>query len=186
MKIPCLLKVPFTVFLLFLVVNSVWCQESEQKEKQQKTRKSKLMWRLSEQDVILPITSIEWGIPDRWSFTSRFVHELGKDRDGKEWFHSLCVTVSPGISGGRFAVSYHNIYDPKSSTDFGILSEARIVLLRTWGNPLSTLPNLTFVGAEFRTGFSWLINFGIGYYSQISDSNGSREQFYGLHVGVGI
>ena len=144
------------------------------------------MFRLSDQDVILPITSIEWGSPDRWSFTSRYVHELDKDKEDREWHHSLSVAFSPGISGGRFGIGYLLLYDPKSSSDFGIFGEARTVLLRTWGNPLATDPDITFIGAEIRTAISFLLNLGVGYYKPIPDSDGDNEGFFGFHVGVGI
>jgi hypothetical protein len=50
--------------------------------------------------------------------------------------------------------------------DFGVFSEARVVLLRTWGNPLSTDTDLTFVGAEIRTAVSFLLNLGVARQTQ--------------------
>lgn len=144
------------------------------------------MLQLSDQDVILPISSIEWGTPDRWFITSRYVHMFEKDRDNKTWLNSLTITLSPGIAGGRFAIGYQGILPSRSMPDFAVLSEVRAVLLRTWGNPLSTIQNRTFVGAEFRIGLSWMLNLGIGYYTQISASNSDHEQFYGFHIGLGI
>jgi len=109
-----------------------------------------------------------------------------KDRDNKTWLNNLSITLSPGTAGGRFAIGYQGILSPRSMPDFAVLSEARVVLLRTWGNPLSTVTNRTFVGAEIRSSLSGMINLGIGYFTQISVSNGRREHFYGLHVGFGI
>ena len=109
-----------------------------------------------------------------------------KDRDNKTWLHNLSISLSPGIAGGRLGIGYQGIFSPRSMKDFGVFSEARVVLLRTWGNPLSTVSNRTFVGAEIRSSLSFLINLGIGYYTQISDSNSDREQFYGFHIGIGI
>ena len=186
MKIRRILDVPFTVFLLFLFAGLVWSQESDQTENQKKSPPPKLMLQLSEQDVILPITSIEWGTPDRWSFTSRYVHMFEKDRDNKTWLNNITVTLSPGISGGRFGIGYQGILTRRSLLGFTLISEARLVLLRTWGNPLSAVTNRTYWGAEIRTSFSWLINIGIGYYSQISSTDDYEENFYGFHVGVGI
>ncbi|MDP8209100.1 MAG: hypothetical protein P9L92_20725 [Candidatus Electryonea clarkiae] len=143
------------------------------------------MFQLSDQDVLLPITSIEWGMPDRWSITSRYIHMFQKDRCNKTLLNNLCVTLSPGTAGGRFAIGYQGILTPPSMHAFALLSEARAVLLRTWGDPLATKPNHTFVGGELRITIVF-INFGIGYYNQISDSRSDREQFYGLHIGFGI
>lgn len=186
MKFRPLLGVSCAAFLLLLFTSPVWSQESEQATTKKKSNNSWLRLRLSEQDLILTVSSIEWGTPDRWSFTSRYIHRLGKNRKDKEWFHSLCVTLSPGISGGRLAVGYQNLYDPQSSTDFGIFSEARIVILRTWGNPLSTSPNRTFMGGELRISLSFLFNLGIGYFTQISATSGSKEDFLSFHVGIGV
>lgn len=181
-----LLKVWYVVFLLLLLVHPVWSQESAGTAKKKKSSGTRLSLRLSDQDIILPITSIEWGTPDRWSITSRYIHMFDKERTRKTWYHNLSVSVSPGISGGRLGIGYQNIFSPKSLPNFGIFSEARVVLLRTWGNPLSTLPNRTFIGAEIRGSLSFLINLGIGYYTQIATSNSDQEQFYGFHIGMGI
>lgn len=187
MKIRQILKVSYVVSLLLLFAHPVWSQDSLQTANPKKSSPRRLMFQLSDQDVILPITSIEWGTPDRWSITSRYVHMFEKDRDNKTWLNNLSITLSPGTTGGRFAIGYQSIYTPyKSREDFAILSEVRAVLLRTWGNPLTTLPNRTFVGAEIRTSLSFLFNVGIGYYIQISGPDSDREQFYGFHVGIGI
>lgn len=174
-----------SVSLLLLFVHPVWSQDSLQTAKQKKSH-PRMMIQLSDQDVILPITSIEWGVPDRWSITSRYTHMFEKDRCNKTWLNNLSITISPGISGGRFGFGYQGILSPLSMRDFALLTETRIVFLRTWGNPLSALPNRTFVGAEFRTSVSWMLNIGIGYYTPISGSNSDREMFYGFHVGIGI
>ena len=177
---------PYAFVLIFLFAHPVRSQELEQSTKQKKSSGGRGMLQLSDQDVILPITSIECGSPDRWSITSRYVHMFQTDRDNKTWLHNLSISLSPGIAGGRLGIGYQGIFSPRSMKDFGIFAEARAILLRTWGNPLSTVPNRTFIGVEIRSSLSFLINLGIGYYSQISVSNDDREDFYGFHVGVGI
>lgn len=186
MKIRQILKVSYVVSLLLLFAHPVWSQDSLQTANPKKSSPRRLMFQLSDQDVILPITSIEWGTPDRWSITSRYMHMFEKDRNNKTWLNNFTITLSPGTTGGRFGIGYLSIYDPGSETYLDIISEARVVLLRTWGNPLTTLPNRTFVGAEIRTSLSFLFNVGIGYYIQISGPDSDREQFYGFHVGIGI
>ncbi|MBU0518747.1 hypothetical protein KKA00_12790 [bacterium] len=180
------LIVPYAFVLIFLFAHPVWSQESEQSTKQKKSGGGRGMIQLSDQDVILPITSIEWGSPDRWSITSRYVHMFQTDRDNKTWLHNLSISLSPGITGGRFGIGYQGIFSPRSMPDFGVFSEARVVLLRTWGNPISAVPDRTYAGAEIRGSLSFLFNIGIGYYKQISDSNGNSGDLYGFHVGVGI
>ena len=58
----------------------------------------------TDHDALLPITSIEWGAPDRWSFTSRYIHMFQSDRDHKRVLHSFTATVGPGQAGGRIGV----------------------------------------------------------------------------------
>ena len=187
MNLRFILNIMYTVLFLLLFAYPVCSQESDKTNKTKKFSDSILMFRLSDQDIILPITSIEWGTPDRWSITSRYIHMFEKDRDNKTWLNDLCITLSPGTAGGRLAIGYQGVYTPKSMPDFAIFNEARLVLLRTWGNPLSAPTNSTFIGAEIRTSLSFLFNIGIGYYKQISDLNGGRkEDFYGFHVGFGI
>jgi hypothetical protein len=172
------------VLLLLGFTLQGWSQDKPPVEK--KHHGSWFVSRLSDQDVILTISTIEWGIPDRWSFTSRYIHMFERDRDHKKWLNDLTITLSPGISGGRFGVGYQCIAGFKSMPDFGLLSEARMVLLRTWGNPLSVEADRTLIGAELRTSLSGMLNVSFGHYWPISTPAGSRKPFWGFHVGVGI
>ena len=96
------------------------------------------------------------------------------------------ISLSPGLSGGRLGVGYIGIYSPASMKGFALISELRGVLLRTWGNPLSTSADVTFAGAEVKICLSWLLNVSAGYYSPISDSNKNIKSFWGFHFGIGI
>ena len=134
----------------------------------------------------MPITSIEWGTPDRWSFTSRYIHSFEKERKRRIWHSNFTVFLSPGLSGGRIGAGFLGIYSPSSPKlrEFDLLGELRGVLLRTWGNPLSTSFNTTFAGAEMKISLSWLLNFSAGYYSPIT--NEDIKPFWGFHLGIGI
>jgi hypothetical protein len=179
-----LLQAPYIVLLLLGFTLQVWSQDKPPVEK--KRHGSWLVMRPSDQDVILTISSIEWGVPDRWSFTSRYIHMFDKERDHKTWLNSLTFTISPGISGGRFGIGYQGVYSPKSMQDMAILNEARVVLLRTWGNPLAVEADKTLIGAEIRTSLSGMLNVGVGCYRPISAAAGSRNFLWGFHVGVGM
>jgi hypothetical protein len=170
-------------FHLFLFVIPVWSQNSEPTKIT--IPNSWEVHKLSDQDVVFSISSIEWGTPDCWSITSKYVHMFEKYRDNKKWLNMLTVTLSPGISGGRFGIGYCGMYIPPKMKDLGFPIEIRAVLLRTWGNPLSSPSNCTFVGPELRTSFIF-IGLAIGYYSLISGSSIDRKQFYGFHISVGM
>ena len=133
---------------------------------------------------LLPITAIEWGAPDRLSFTSLYVSSVWRAEDEvenkKTWHQNLHASLSPGLSGGRVGIGYGLIFNP-------IVSSCRAVLLRSWGNPLFASPDRTYAGAEFKVSLSFLLSVSVGYYSQISDSgDDEKEQFWGFHCGVGI
>ena len=112
------------------------------------------------------------------------MHSLDKERKGKIWRNHMGVILSPGISGGRIGINYLGIYSPVSRGDFSILSQLQGVLLRTWGNPLSTSSNTTFVAAEIKISLFGFLNFSTGYYSPITNEN--SKSFWGFHFGVGI
>jgi hypothetical protein len=81
------------------------------------------------------------------------------------------------------------VYSPKGGkrgSDLAVLSEARAVLLRTWGHPLVTRADRSFVGGELRSSLTGLVNVGVGYYRQVSGVEDDRDSFWGFHVGVGI
>lgn len=171
-----------TLVLLLLYPVATSSRESDKKSRPNQ----RFIIRLSEQDAILPITSIEWGYPDRWSFTSRYIHGLEKERRRRTWHNNIGISLSPGLSGGRLGVGYLGIYSPASLREFALFTELRGILLRTWGNPISANPNTTFAGAEFKLCISWLLDISVGYYMPIKDSNSNEEAFWGFHVGVGI
>ena len=173
-------------FLLVLCSVMLFGEETEQKEKTKKGHDQWFVFNLSKQDMILPITSIEWGSPDRLSTTSRYIHFFEKERNDKTWLNSAGVLLSPGISGGRIGINYLGIYSPSSPKlrGFALFTELRGVLLRTWENPLTTSSNTTFAGAEVKICLVFLLNVSAGYYSPITNKN--TNPFLGFHIGVGI
>ena len=146
-------------------------------------RNHRFVLNLSKDDALMPITSIEWGTPDRWSLTSRYVHMFTQDRNDAALIHSLTATLSPGTDGGRVGIGYHGVW---KAGPVPLLSEARFVFLRTWRHPLATKPNRSFLGVEIRFSVVGVVNTGIGHYWQIATVDGRRESIWGFHVGVGL
>ncbi len=177
-------KFSITGLVLFVLALPAWSQEQQSASPKKEHRS----WiHLSDQDKFVPVTSLEWGTPDRWSLTARYVHFFEKDRDTRKWLNSLTVVLSPGTAGGRLGVGYQGTATHVASKpDWAMFIEARAVLLRTWSNPLETKANRTFIGAEIRFAPAVLFNIGGGYYWQLSPSDGSRDSFWGFHVGIGI
>lgn len=178
-------KTSFVGLLLLALALPAWSQEAESAPPKKAFR---LVIDLTDQDTIVPVTSVEWGIPDRWSLTARYVHFFQKDRDRKTLLHTLTVPLSAGTDGGRLGVGYQGVFSPDSVSkpDWAMFFEGRAVLLRTWSNPLETEANRTFVGAEIRFAPTIFFNIGGGYYSEVSSSDGDRDSFWGYHIGIGI
>lgn len=181
------------IVLVLVLARPAWSQEAQRPTPPAQRHGSWILTNFGDQDVLLTVSSVEWGAPDRWSFTSRYIHMFDTNRDHKRSLNNLTVALSPGTGGVRLGVGYENIFEATkgkgvSAADAGLtlLSEARVVLLRTWSRPLSAGANRTFTGAELRTSFGGLMNVGAGYYAQPSAVNGRRESFWGVHVGVGM
>lgn len=174
------------ISLLLTFTLPVWTLEAVQPTLHNESQGSWLIARPSDQDVFLLISSIEWGSPDRWSFTSRFVHMFNKDRTNRTWLNNLTFTLCPGTDGGRLGLGYQGILTSRSMIGMTLLNEIRVDLLRTWGNPIATASGRTFVGVELRSSFAGIFNLGTGYYTQISATSDRQGLFWRFHIGVGI
>jgi hypothetical protein len=146
----------------------------------------RLMKRLGPRDVLLPITSIEWGTPDRWSFTSRYVHGFYDSRERLPRRDNISVVLSPGTAGGRLGVGYYGLFELEGKRELIVILESRAVLLRTWGNPLETEADRTFAGIELRGGIGPVCNIGVAWYRQVSSSESAGDSIVGVHIGIGM
>jgi len=168
--------------LLLLPANPLSAQERCDAASYEASRRA--MKRIGERDVLLPITSIEWGVPDRWSFTARYIHQMNED-PGALVKHGVGISASPGTAGGRLAAGSYVLIVP-GGKEFGFLIECRVVVLRTWGSPLETEADRTLAGVELRGSLMPLCNIGIGWYTQVSPSGGSSDPIVGVHFGLGL
>lgn len=176
------------VSLMMACADPAWSQEAARARKP-KTGIARFL-SPTDQDVFLPVTTVEWGSPDRWSFSARYVHMFQKERDHVRVLHNITVTLSPGTAGGRVGAGYENIFHVRNSRPgregLTLLSEAKVVALRTWGAPISTDAGQKFIGGELHTSLAGVVNVGVGYYAPRSTAPGHPKAFVGLHVGVGI
>ena len=136
---------------------------------------------LDERDAFLPVSSIQWGSPDRWSFTSRYSHLLTRREDGLHL--AWAVTLSPGTDGGRVSTGVWGLVTSPRYPDAGLPLELRTTLLRTWGHPLGAPADRTWAGLEARGGLLFLV-VELGRYWPIS--SGDADPFWGLRFGIGL
>jgi len=167
------------LLLLLLASGTAFASEPDEEVGR---RGSLLVTNFSERDILIHVSSIEWGSPDRWSFTTRYIRRLGES-DGRSYYPHLTATLSPGSAGGRLGLGYLGIWSPSEKGDFGIIHELRGVYLRNWGNPMDGRADAGYLGAELRLGLGW-INAGVGYYSPLSADE--TEAFWGWHLGLGL
>jgi hypothetical protein len=138
--------------------------------------------------VVLSMSSIEWGTPDRWSFTSRCAYLFGSEpsRDHARWINTVTLTASPGLGGGRVGLGYQFVPRAKAGSDLGLICETRGVLLRTWRSPMVVGPDRTFAGVEVRGSLVGFLNAGAGWYGRVGGVEGGPDRFWGFHFGVGL
>lgn len=173
------------VLLLFASADAAWSQGAARTRKP-KTGIARFFFP-TDQDVFLPVTTVEWGVPDRWSFSARYIHMFQKERDHVRVLHNVTVTLTPGTAGGRMGVGYENIFNTRTNRPgMTLLSEAKVVVLRSWGDPISTDAGRTFIGGELHTSLHGVVNIGVGYYAPHSTGDGRPKAFWGVHFGVGI
>jgi hypothetical protein len=138
--------------------------------------------------AVLTVSSIEWGVPDRWSLTSRGAYMFGSEyvRDRTRWINALTLTASPGLGGGRLGLGYGFVPKFRRHPELAVIGEVRTVLLRTWGHPLVADADRSFAGAELRASLAGVVNAGVGWYGQVQGAEGDHDHFWNFHVGVGI
>jgi hypothetical protein len=171
-------------FLCLMITASLSAQSAPASD--EKALSPGLSFRISNQDVLLPITSIEWGLPDRWSFTSRYVHEFDLSRTPMARRDNFTIICSPATAGARLGMGYQAIFNQLSGQSFLTFFETRIVALYTWGTPYAAPAHMTFLGGELRCVFFIVFNTSIGYYVPASSSSSNGDALWGFHIGLGI
>ncbi len=142
----------------------------------------RLAWRLSERATLLPITTVQWGAPERWSFTGRLVYGLTSVQHGQHLSWSL--GVSPGTGGARVHTGILGIHTSRSHRAPAIRWGASAAVLRTWAHPLGAAAYRTYGGMELSGGLPPLLLLGIGRYWPMGA--GDAKPFWGVRIGIGI
>ncbi|HKJ91637.1 MAG TPA: hypothetical protein VJ957_00655 [Longimicrobiales bacterium] len=142
----------------------------------------RLGWRLGERDFLLPITAIQWGSPERWSFTGRFVHRLDVAEHGVH--ATWTVGLSPGTGGARAHTGILGVFNLPEHPDTAVRWGASLELLRTWGRPLGAVAYRNYGGVELSGGLPPFLLVGLGRYWPIGA--GDAGPVWGFRIGFGI
>lgn len=131
---------------------------------------------IGENGSIVLLTAVEYGAPDKLSFTSAYAHDIPALRSG-DYVTSFRISVAPAVAGIRLKAGL-GAYSHSGPGFHGDL-----VVMRTWGNPLKVAPDQTWVGAELRA--TALASLGVGYYQRVQGNRG-RDSLFAVHFGVGF
>jgi hypothetical protein len=130
---------------------------------------------------ILPALGLHVGTPQKASAALGIV--LGEDwqQNGRDHSRNVALFVEPGISAGRASVAY-------VSHGFGAFGSGFAIgpsVLRTWKDPWTVKPNVTFIGGDFAI---WPVLFTgprIGVFRRASGFD-PRRWFVSVDFGIGL
>jgi hypothetical protein len=130
---------------------------------------------------VLPGLGIHVGTPQKASFAAGVV--LGEDwrQDGRDHSRNVALWVEPGISAGRASVAYIDHGYGSFGSGFGVGAS----VLRTWKDPWTVKPNLTYVGGDL---ILWPIVFigpRVGVFKSVS-SGAVNAWFVSFDFGFGL
>jgi hypothetical protein len=93
---------------------------------------------------IVPALGLHVGTPQKASAAIGVL--LGEDwqKNGREHSRNVAVFVEPGLAGGRASVAYVDHGYGAFGSGYGVAA----TVLRTWKEPWTVKPNVTYVGGE--------------------------------------
>jgi hypothetical protein len=130
---------------------------------------------------VLPALGIHVGTPQKASVALGVV--LGEDwqTNGHDHSRNVALFAEPGLSAGRASLAYVDHGYGTFGSGFGVAA----TVLRTWKDPWTVKPNVTYVGADL---ILWPIVFmgpRIGLFRSIASPDISKKWFVSLDFGIG-
>jgi len=131
---------------------------------------------------VLPAIGLHVGAPQKASAALGVV--VGEDwqRGGREHSRNAAAYIEPGISAGRASVAYVDHGFGSFGSGFGLAA----TVLRTWQDPWTVSPNVTYVGGEV---LIWPILFTgprIGLFRGVTSPLRSKRWFVSFDFGIGL
>ena len=155
--------------LIFLAIAALWATVSS----------AALLAQRTDEDTVprthlLPAFGVHVGTPQKASVALGVI--VGRDS------HNTALFVEPGLSGGRASVAYLRHGFGNFGSGFGIAGS----VLRTWNDPWTVSPNMTFVGAEL---IAWPVVFvgpRIGLFHAVSGRPTPNRWLVTIDFGLGV
>ena len=131
---------------------------------------------------ILPAIGAHFGEPQKASLSLGVV--LGEDwqAEGRDHARNIGLLAEPGLAGGRASLVYLRHGYGNFGSGFGVAA----TVLRTWDDPWTAHPNVTYAGGEL---ILWPIVFigpRIGLFRSIAGNPTDKRWLVSLDFGIGL
>jgi hypothetical protein len=127
-----------------------------------------------------PALGLHVGAPQKASAALGIVIGQTWQENGHDQSRNLALFAEPGLSGGRGTLAYVN--HGSFGSGFGIGAS----VLRTWKEPWTVKPNMTYVGGEILV---WPIVFvgpRLGVFRRVAGDATAKQWFLSLDLGIGL
>jgi hypothetical protein len=131
---------------------------------------------------VWPAIGVHAGIPQKASAAVGVLVGSDWQRGGHDHSRNVALFAEPGLSAGRASLAYVQGGFGHFGSGFGVAA----TVLRTWKEPLTVKPNVTYAGGEV---LLWPIVFvgpRIGLFHSVSSSNTDHKWFVALDLGIGL
>ena len=131
---------------------------------------------------IFPAIGIHVGAPQKASAALGVV--LGEDwqKNGHDHARNVALFAEPGLGGGRASVSYLRHGYGSFGSGFGVGA----TVLRTWKDPWTVKPNLTYVGADVLLWPVVFIGPRVGAFRLVSGDGTQKRWLFTFDFGFGV
>jgi hypothetical protein len=129
---------------------------------------------------IIPALGIHAGTPQKVSAAIGVGLGVEWQKDGRDHSRNVALFAEPGVSAGRASLAY--VDNGKFGSGFGVAA----TVLRTWHEPWTVKPNMTYVGGDI---LLWPIVFmgpRVGVFRRIAGDATSKKWFFSLDLGIGL
>ena len=129
-----------------------------------------------------PALGLHVGTPQKASFALGIVVGETWQKDARDHSRNIAIFAEPGLSAGRASIAYLDKGFGNFGSGFGIAG----TVLRTWKEPWTVKPNMTYAGGEV---ILWPIVFigpRVGLFRSIAGTATNKKWFVSLDFGIGL
>lgn len=129
---------------------------------------------------VIPAIGIHAGTPQKLSAAVGVGLGVEWQKDGRDHSRNIALFAEPGLSAGRASLAY--VDNGRFGSGFGVAA----TVLRTWREPWTTKPNVTYAGGDV---LLWPIVFmgpRIGAFRRIAGDPTSKKWFFSVDLGIGL